>query len=193
MLRTIALAATLLSAAAIAQDGTQTPASAQLFLKQVMEEGDVLLEVDTGKGWNIAPWRAKNCDPGFRKHNNPHIDSSGCMPWEAWHDAVHDKFTMNSASAEQRDAPQCGTAFYATAKKGVHPEQHLMYEWAPPTSPYRVSWGSVSMVEQVDASVVVKGSPSLRFSLSSDQLAARVAYAMEFLRLNCDSKAATGF
>jgi hypothetical protein len=183
----------LMSGAAFAQSAEQTPANAQLFLKQVMEQGGVFLEVDTGEGFNMAPERLKNCDPGLREYKNPGLDENGCKPWTPWKNGRVDKYKVTSSAEEQQAGSDCVTAFHAETNSGVHKQNSLLIEWSPPPSPFRVEWNAISMVKQTEAIVALSGPTKFRFYFSSDQLAARVAYAMEFLRTSCDQTAATGF
>ncbi len=57
-----------------------------------------------------------------------------------------------------------------------------------------VDWNKVPSVTQNGMGVELKiaGQP-MRLDMPSESLAARVAYAMEFLRVHCDSSAKTGF
>lgn len=57
-----------------------------------------------------------------------------------------------------------------------------------------VNWAKVAEVKQYGLQVaIVGGGMRQTVNLPSDALAARVAYAMEFLRQNCDPTAGTGF
>lgn len=58
----------------------------------------------------------------------------------------------------------------------------------------RIDWSKVAKVQQEGSMVTVSpNSPLVRFRLSSEDLAKRAAFAMEFLRQTCDAAAATGF
>lgn len=58
----------------------------------------------------------------------------------------------------------------------------------------RIDWSKVAKVQQDGATVLLSPNlPMVRFRLSSDDLAKRAAFAMEFLRQTCDAAAATGF
>lgn len=186
---------TILAAGSLrAEEPKQTPENAQAFLEKVVEQGGVTLSMDTGKGMNKFPARQRNCDPSFRKYNSPYIDSSGCQSWSEWENIAHEPFNITNAQQEaNQTGSYCGTRFDATIKSGIHPNAHFQIEFAPPKPPLLVSWNSVSKVEQTGEAVMLKGNPSFMVRFSSDQLATRAAYAMEFLRQSCDSTASTGF
>lgn len=167
----------LVSGSLQAEEPKQTPESAQSFFDMVIKQGGVTLTMDS----NWFRTRARNCD-------------RGCGPWSEWAHSQHEPYKVISAQGQaNKVGSYCGTNFYATIKSGVHPDEHYQYEYAPPQPPLLVSWNSVSKVEQVGETVVLKGKPSFVIRFSSDQLATRAAYAMEFLRLSCDTTASTGF
>ncbi len=63
-------------------------------------------------------------------------------------------------------------------------------------SPGGFSWGEVVQVERFGSSVDIKFQNSRdtsRIHLNAENMAKRVAYAIEFLRLHCDETAKTGF
>jgi len=58
----------------------------------------------------------------------------------------------------------------------------------------RIRWKHVGKVEQKDTSVEIRvRNNKFRITWPSEALAARAAYAMEFLRMYCDTTADTGF
>lgn len=59
-----------------------------------------------------------------------------------------------------------------------------------------ISWTDALSIEAIGSSVYIKWDSSTSrasVDLGAESLAKRVAYAMEFLRINCDKAAATGF
>ena len=100
-----------------------------------------------------------------------------------------------SAAAVQR----CTTDFRFRVPNAVNQGDGL-WIFHPPTGvygpddnvvQYRVDWSSVASVTVLGSDVQI--SDRLKFRFPSDALAARAGYAMEFLRLECDPAAQTGF
>lgn len=101
----------------------------------------------------------------------------------------------------------------ATYEKGGHENlarlEAALAKWSVKGLPYSIDWARVSSVKQANrhkaehlqsyvypTKLLVQLSTAdatFAFILPSEEIATRVAYAMEFLRLSCDMTADTGF
>lgn len=189
----------------------QTPAGAQDFLGKVLAQGTSSLNVDTGKGWNrVGAAEAERCMwneefggffAGMQRVWRCSRGSGSFLfiddPSQMW---VHvGAWTPRSAMAEG----ECKTRIQVDPKGSQYREFKARYDgaaadftaWSGPQSgPFLIDWSKVAGTTSKGHEVHLKGvTPAMSFVLPSEELAVRFAYAMEFLRLNCDSAASTGF
>ena len=163
------LVATAVSGGALAQPA-QTPEGAQQFLGQLAAQGGVTVSTDVGRGWNVFVDTMYDVTYAYDPSLVRSIQSdSACV----------------SAISFARQPDRRGPA----ASDGMDPvygyRGEIIYLY----------WTKVTLVEQTGTAVVVLDPPSypLRFNFGSEALATRAAYAMEFLRMECDPTAGTGF
>ncbi len=191
------LAAVLLPAAFSARSQQQTVEGAQLFLTQVAEQGGTTFQVDDGDGWNRVGVQKSYCQYyGYDTASGIRAGEHGCSDFKASTHAL-DARSLTSATSLSRCATQVkvavvrGRAF--TVKDGSG-RDYWDVRLPPQPSSFDIDWAKVAEVRQDGSTVTVKGiKPAMRFMMASDSLAIRVAYAMEFLRTECDATSGTGF
>lgn len=205
------LLAMLWSPLAAHAQAEQTPAGAQDFLGKVLAQGTSSLNVNTGKGWNrVGAAEAERCMwqeefggffagvqrvwkctgrtmPGFLADD----DATMWVAIGAW--------TPRGASADG----ECRTRVQVDQKgsvmrqfKGRYDRQAAEFTaWSGPQSgPFVIDWTKAAGTTSTGREVHLKGvTPGMSFVLPSEDMAVRVAYAMEFLRMHCDATASTGF
>lgn len=204
------LATSLLSPSARAQ-AAQTPTGAQDFLGKVLGQGTSWLSVDRGRGWNrVDAAEAERCMwieefGGFfagmqrlwkctgRTSPSYLSDDDSRM----WVDVG--VFTLRGATAQG----ECRTLIQVDGKGSLYREFKGRYDgkaaeftaWSSPQQgPFLIDWSKVAGTTSNGREVHLGGvTPAMFFLLPSEELAVRFAYAMEFLRLNCDATAGTGF
>lgn len=204
-----AFAAALL--ATTTAQAAQTAAGAQEFLGKVMAQGAVLMHVDQGKGWNrVDAAEAERCMwqdeyAGFFTGVQRVWKCTGRTgpSWlsddDSWMWVNVGAWTPTAASAEGncRTQVQVGPkGSQAREFKGRYDGKAAEFTaWSGTRSgPFVIDWTKVAGAIQSGQKVSLSGiSPALYFELPSEDLAARVAYAMEFLRLECDATSGTGF
>ena len=161
---TVALAALALPTLVHAQ---QTRAGAQEFLRQVAAQGAMRLSTDTGDGWqrSVRP---------YDSHTFPPNTVTGVSGGD----------TCASTLAYQPHA----TVVYGSEARGNYSPHY------DPIQNNLIDWSRVVEVLQSGTDIYLTGTAyPLKVGLGSEALATRVAYAMEFLRLECDPTASTGF
>lgn len=194
-----------LAGAASAQD-RQTQENAQLFLAQVVGQGATTLAVDVGGGWNKFAE-----DRYFCRFSPYYMGNFRIEDWKCGNDYLewneYPKYKASGARAEigASGRQNCATVIATDSIKGFNDERiykgqvdNSSYTTVTtrrlPASPFTLDWSKAAEVKQDGSSVSVMGiKPALKFYLPSEALAARVAYAMEFLRTNCDATSGTGF
>jgi len=190
---------------------TQTAAGAQDFLGKVLAQGTSSLNIDSGKGWNrVDAAEAERCMwveefGGFFAGMQRVWKCTGrtSPSWlsddDAWMWVGVGAWVPRGAAAEG----ECKTRVHVDQKGSEYREFKGRYDGKPAdftawsgslTGPFVIDWRKVAAATAHGREVHLKGvSPAMNFVLPSEDLAVRVAYAMEFLRLNCDATAGTGF
>lgn len=198
------------SCAAHAQE-EQTVAGAQEFLGKVFSQGASKLNIDTGKGWNRVDaaevercmwvdeyggffagmqriWRCTGRTGPFLLSDDESVmwvDIGSWMPNDATAEgACNTRIQVNQKGSQVREfkARYDGKQAQFTAWSGTQ------------GGPFIIDWTKVTGASNNGREVHLKDvSPNMYFVLPSEDLAVRVAYAMEFLRTNCDATAGTGF
>lgn len=209
---TIAAAAMLWSVCngALAQ-AAQTPAGAQEFLDKVLAQGTSSLHVDTGKGWNrVDAAEAERCMwveefGGFFAGMQRVWKCTGRTS-PSWLSDDDSQMWVAIGAWVPRGAVaegECKTRIQVDQKGSDYREFKGRYErkaadftaWSGTQSgPFVIDWSKAAGTTNTGREVHLKGvTPRMYFVLPSEELAVRFAYAMEFLRLNCDATAGTGF
>ncbi|MDC7685022.1 hypothetical protein PQU92_17185 [Asticcacaulis sp. BYS171W] len=118
------------------------------------------------------------------------------------HHDITPPFKVNSARMSTRCATVLNTnviLYYGTVE-GRFNTPTLKTDSQPPID-ISIDWAKVAIVRREGNGVVISGNNYtnmtyynyLRFNLPSEDLAKRVEYALEFMRLSCDAAASTGF
>ncbi|MFC3711147.1 hypothetical protein ACFOMD_01100 [Sphingoaurantiacus capsulatus] len=188
----VLLAAAMLSQPAGAQV-EQTVEGAHRFLMLTVEQGTSSVAIDIGLGMSVTY--------GVRTVEQ-------CRQEEYTYDIWGSKGVRNRCWNEERYANVTARAhpLVSTAANGACATILKFTDYANPD--YADGWkigprgiDSVTLDWRKVAKVTANGSyvdvspsqPGVQFRLASPDLAKRVAYAMEFLRQECDPAAATGF
>ncbi|CAN7525520.1 hypothetical protein LJR143_003551 [Pseudoxanthomonas sp. LjRoot143] len=174
----------------------QTVEGAHLFLSKVVEQGATTFELDDGNGWgqvraskSFCRYYSYDTASGFK------AGEYGCGDYKT---STHDVggYRLTSIMKLTRCASQISTPEVQAKDIEVDSGQKNYWKVSLPyrKPSYGIDWDKVAEVKQDGTSVAVSGiKPAIRFKLASEPLAARVAYAMEFLRLECDATSGTGF
>jgi hypothetical protein len=174
----------------------QTVEGAHLFLSKVVEQGATTFEIDSGSGWNTV-----SADKSYCRYYNYDTASGirageyGCGDYKTSTHRVAD-FKLTSIIKLMRCSSQISTpevhAKEIEVDDGPKNYWNVRLPYRKPS--YVIDWDKAAEVKQEGSSVVVRGiKPAMRFNLASEPLATRVAYAMEFLRTQCDATSGTGF
>lgn len=187
---------------------TQTIAGAQEFLGTVFENGMSLVDVDTGLGPNrVRSEKVEKCE--WREEFTGFLGGMKRTWWcggsstldihqsENWVDVG--SFAVSGASANGSCATRIAVSQKSPRerwfKKRVDGEiTEFTLTSGTLTGPFEIDWAKLPGTSHSGKTISLVGSsPKLDFTVPSPEMAARVAYAMEFLRINCDRAAATGF
>lgn len=201
----------MLSPAAANAQAAQTPAGAQDFLGKVLAQGTSSLNVDSGRGWNrVEAAEAERCMwheefGGFLAGMQRLWKCTGRTTpgWLSDDDATMwvaiGAWTPRGAGADG----ECRTRVQVDQKGSVIRQFKGRYDrepaeftaWSGPRSgPFVIDWTKAAGATTNGREVHLKGvTPGMYFVLPSEDMAVRVAYAMEFLRMHCDATASTGF
>lgn len=174
----------------------QTVEGAHLFLSKVAEQGGTTFQVDGGDGWNKVRVEKSYCRYyGYDTASGIRAGEHGCSDFKASTHAI-DSRSLISASSLSRCATQVradragGREF--TVKDGGR--DYWDVRMPPQPGSFDIDWGKVAEVKRDGSAINVTGiKPAIRFLMASEALAVRVAYAMEFLRTECDATSGTGF
>lgn len=190
------LICTLAAIVAQASAQQQTVEGAHLFLEKIVEQGATTFEIDDGRGWSQVSADKSYCRYyGYDTASGIKAGEYGCSDFKASSYRVED-YKLTSTMMSSR----CATKIKAPVARGKEinvndgPRNYWVVRIPPRESSFDIDWGKTAEIKQENASVIVRGiKPAIRFNLASESLAVRVAYAMEFLRLDCDATAGTGF
>lgn len=160
---------------------TQTLEGAQEFMRLSFAQGGVKFAVDLGSGFSSVPMQFQWVGAGVQRGT--------------WSVPPYSNATYN---------PQPNKCLARI--EGVKPSLQLtLSQWTPsqgrrtiwltdlPYGPYYLDYAKVTKVTQSGSTVTANGGLNIQLIYTSDQIATRVAYAMEFARQKCDPAAATGF
>lgn len=174
----------------------QTAEGAHLFLSKVVEQGATTFELDDGNGWGRVSASKSYCRYyNYDTASGIRAGEYGCSDYKTSTHGVDD-YRLTSIVKLTRCATQISTP--EVQAKDIEVDDGPKNYWKV-SLPYRrpsygIDWDKVAEVKQEGTSVTVRGiKPAIRFKLASEPLATRVAYAMEFLRLECDATSGTGF
>lgn len=169
---------------------SQTPAGAQSFINLMASQGRYTVEAKWAEqeGWNQYEALDLTCTSStFGLLKCTHLEGrTGRNVSVPAHRAI---------GADPVDG-LCGTLIFASLPpvNEMISSKHMWTGGVVP--PFLVNWGSVTEVEQEGVLVTVATPwprPQFRFNVGSEAMAARLAFAMEFLRSHCDVTAGTGF
>lgn len=160
--------------APLAAQPQQTPAGAQSFIKQIVGQGGSKIAHDFGWGMNLAGYSF--CP------NTTHMCSADRPR------AVPSNLLISARHADS----VCVTVFEARRLEEHEYDRSNssrgMTFWTFEQPTYKVvDWGKVAEVKQSGPDIWVRQpGHDLKLTLGSDALAARMAFAMDFLRQRCD-------
>lgn len=188
-----AAAAMGLAPGAVAQSG-QTAAGAQEFLRIMAAQGSMAANIDRGGGWNRV------FKTGTRRKCQSY-DEVTLFGTKRKRDCFDEPFSemINHGTfpIAVQPASQCGTRISLgdpgySRGADLGSEKYTVSE--PDLTPIVLDWSKVTRVMQSGTLVEIVGAyPRVAFIMASEDLAARAAYASEFLRSNCDAAAHTAF
>lgn len=170
---------------------TQTVAGAQQFLSITANQKTTTVDNDWGQGFNLVSGRrvADKCTQeyyydGWGTRQGPR---TRCWKQDEYSNVYRPAAQLVSAVM----ISDCLTEIEITEASTYAGGYQIS---ALGTHKLRLDWAKIAKVQQSGNTVTVSPtSPGLRFRLSSDDLATRTTFAMEFIRQNCDPAAATGF
>ena len=176
----------LLAGGAASAQPEQTQAGAQEFIGKALTQGTVTFErLDRGMpGFNMFEAKVYYCN-GSTCNNNFRIEHRHNSPFSVV--AVH--------KGSGKDICYTSIDHYGLDLQPPAEGNNVLSWYNPPvfTSP-EILWDKVAEVKVEGRTVLVNGiTPELKFNLPSEALAARLGFAMEFLRTSCDSLGSTGF
>lgn len=163
----------------------QTVDGAQKFIAVIASQHATRLETDWGNGFGTTLGRhpVQYCQdiPGFFEVRR---ECGYNYPAEL---VTRPQPSLDAASK----ISDCSTRFQYTDSATAIGE----YTITPTgTTTVDVDWSKVASVATNGVYVFIEGQrPRVRLEMASVDLAARIAFAMEFLRTNCDEAASTGF
>lgn len=186
----------LLATAMPASAQEQTVEGAQQFLGLIAGQGATRFEADFGSGWNEVSASKIYCryysrytttgllDDGYNCSDSE-FSSHRVTPYQ-----LAGMTSLGRCATQVQPQPRNDSNFEVDhGRKNYWKVRANMLQ-----GPVRIDWDKVAEVKQSGSSITVTGiSPAMRFHLASEALAARVTFAMEFLRMNCDTTAGTGF
>lgn len=174
----------------------QTVKNAHLFLGKVAEQDAMTFQVDEGRGWGSVSADKSYCQYyGYDTVSGIKAGEHGCSDFKASSHKVED-YKLTSMNMLSR----CMTQIKALMARGKEvmvkdgSRDYWLVRIPPRQSSFQIDWSKTTEVRQEGANVIVRGvKPNIRFVMASEQLAIRLAYAMEFLRLECDATSGTEF
>lgn len=189
------IALTLISAVYVSSASAQeqTREGAQAFLKQLGQEGALLFEFNGGKGYNVSTgedWSKYGAtEPTIRSYTYPPVQVTDSNKHV---DECSSKFRFDGSSVADYNYKQ-GDVYFSHPLSWVTNITNPAVGSAGPTD-LILWWNTMAEVRSSGRYVYVsKQFVDIRFTLPSENLAKRTAFAMEFLRVKCDKKSSTGF
>lgn len=161
------------------QAGEQSIANAHVFLNEIFRQQSITVAADFGSGFNSRHYFG--IYPNERRYNVTAPDHR-----------VLRVSRLNDCSS-QIAIPEADYNW----RPGNLRQDNPLFDDGKMLATTSINWRGVSEVRQSGNLIFLVGGldwgRQLRFRLPSDATAARVAYAMEFLRLGCDPTNRTGF
>lgn len=189
------LVAAVLAATPVAAQ-EQTAESAQKFLTIIAGQQPMSLAIDAGRGYNVVEGQAQQCRnvsvQGFFG-NSSERQCNNAYPINVQYPdlAVMKIETVDRCTTVITTSPPQNMNYGQFGSASQSREAYPDYRMGPPL---RLEFAKLSRVEQQGAVIYLKTSTgNWRLATSSSDMATRVAYALEFLRQQCDAAAGTGF
>lgn len=169
----------------------QTPAGAQAFISLLGQQGRFTIEAKwrSDAKWNQFEELSVTCD------SVTSLNLRNCSPRQppSWQRIQYPAYAAEAA--EPLDG-NCRTLIWADLPNAATLTGDTAVLQGAVTPPFMIDWSAVSQVEQSGQFIVVSTpwpQPQFRFDAGDDPLGARLAFAMEFLRVHCDPTTGTGF
>lgn len=153
----------------------QTPENAQKFIAQIAALGQI------SYAWHSE---GDTYEQGF--YRDASVDYPGDQPPKRYFSK------LQAPIWDVRASQRCATSFRYkhTAAKWVE----TRYEILTQDTDSMIAWRDITSLQVAGPTVVLRGGPRYeRFSLPTPEMAKRVGYAMEVLRVSCDATQGTGF
>jgi hypothetical protein len=188
----------------------QTPEGAQAMLTLLAGQGTVKIDVDTGRGFNVTPatsisevwdtaeaydfWKGLTYQ---RYSKQKRSQTTYELPSRKLLSATADstcKTKLEFSDDESKRLSSVRDHDYTSAGGGTYVGEIGLTIYPQGFTVADLDWAKIAKVEAIGSAVVMSPlSPRIRLQLPSPGLAARVAFAMEFLRMHCDPLGKTGF
>lgn len=155
----------------------QTSDGAQAFMSKVLSNGSTTIQIPLAEG-------KLNYVRMMQRHSvNKCYPMIGCKDesYTDYYESFVEPFTTSSANK----IAECSTVV------NFKPPSESNISTYVPTS-ITIYWNNVTKAEASKSSVLLSGQ-RVKINFSSDDLAARFAYAATFLQMKCDPTAGTGF
>ncbi len=173
----------------------QTIDSAQKFLTQVFGAGGVTFSHDGGQGFNPVSQQIWRCawtmtDAGGLFSGPTYGTQCNVTGWDYWTAPPYTdaRYASTAVCAGEMTGGQPSYAREVVNGQRKYTREQIGSGAAP------LNWARIAEVKQYGLQItIVGGGTRQTVNLPSEALATRVAYAMEFLRQNCDPTAGTGF
>ena len=200
------------SSAPAADENTpgQTPEGAQTMLTLLASQGTVNVDVDTGMGFNVTS--ATNVIVEYltvdtssfwggtssRGYSRPkRISESYVLPARKLLSSTSTSACKTELVFSDDQSKRVSTTRkhnYISPDGSTYVGEAGLTVYAQGYTAATLDWTKMARVEAIGSTVVMSPlSPNMRLQLPSPALAARVAFAMEFLRMSCDPLGKTGF
>ena len=194
-LRMLVVVAATLFAPTLALAEGQTVQGAQEFLRITFGSGGVNGAFDWGSGYQSVQQSWYTCRrqmvfAGSEYMPPQYDDVCGNTQYGTWsapdYQAVAYTASGTCAGTITANAPY----FQTQVTEG---KTHYSRSALPPLN-RKIDWSKVSEVKKYTGSIGVReGGVSYMFKIGSEDLVARTAFAMEFIKNHCDAAAGTGF
>lgn len=191
----VAAAIVGLAAPMLALAEGQTVQGAQEFLRITFSSGGVSGAFNGGSGYNVVQQSWYTCRrqmvfAGSDLMPPQYDDVCGNTQYGTWgapdYSAIAYAASGNCAGTVAANAP-----YYQT--EVVQGKTHYSRGSLNGLS-RKIDWSKVSEVAKSGNSITVReGGVSYRFTINAEDLLARTAFAMEFIKTHCDAAASTGF
>lgn len=191
----VAVAVATLAAPALAPAQGQTVEGAQTFLRITYSSGGVNGSFDGGSGYNTVQQSWYSCRrqmvfAGSELMPAQYDDVCGNTQYGTWtapdYPAVVYTPAENCSGTFVANAPSYQTEFTQGNTRYSRGYLNALNR--------KIDWSKVSEVSKSGSVITIReGGVGYRFLISSEDLLARTAFAMEFIKNHCDAAANTGF